>query len=172
MRQPVCYAFSKSIKHRHRFKLSRVKDRTDNTLPLQQDGKEPSFDPLSQSNTLNDLLLDAIDEALSDLLGTRGRDMVYDHLARNYSLGREDLPTHMDWFLSFLESVFSSKGGQTIGRTIIRRLHVKLDWQFVPVPDFDFKDYMKAINAKIARELFRRAKVEHEKSLGKTNTQP
>ena len=98
--------------------------------------------------------------------------MVYDHLARNYSLGREDLPTHMDWFLKFLESVFSSVGSRTIGRTIIRRLHDKLDWQFVLVADFDFDDYMKAINAKIARELFRRAKVEHDKSLGNTNAQP
>ena len=95
--------------------------------------------------------------------------MIYDHLARNYSLGREDIPTHLTEFLALLENNFSSKGARTIGRAIIRRLHEKLDWEFVAVPDFDFNDYLKAVNARIARELFRRAKIENGKTLGRPN---
>ena len=75
----------------------------------------------------------------------------------------------MTEFLTFLENTFSSKGTRTIGRTIIRRLHEKLDWEFVPVPEFDFKDYLTAVNARIAAELLRRAKIENGKSLGKTD---
>ena len=150
--------------------MSKIKEHNANSCSLQEGGKKAAFDPLSQPNTLNDLLLDSIDEALSNLFGTRGRDLVYDHLARKYSLGREDLPTHLTEFFAVLRKVFSPTGTRTIGRTIIRRLHDKLEWEFVAVADFDFNDYLKAVNARIAREVLRRAKIEHEKSLGRTET--
>jgi len=117
---------------------------------------------------LNDLILDSIDEALSDLLGTRGRDLVYDHIARNYSFGREDIPLHLDEFLTLLEDTFST-GSKTIGRTVIRRLYVKLGWAFEAVPGFEFNDYLESARARIGRELFERAKIKHRESIGKSN---
>jgi hypothetical protein len=129
---------------------------------------KPAYDPLSRPNTLNDLILDSIDEALSDLLGTRGRDLIYDHIARNYSFGREDIPLHLDEFLTLLEDTFS-KGSQTIGRTAIRRLYGKLGWEFNFVPAFEFNDYLEAAKARIGRELFERAKIKHRESIGNSD---
>ena len=143
-----------------------AKDHTVNSYSLQP--RKPIIDPLSHPNTLNDLILDSIDEALSDLLGTRGRDLVYDHIARNYSFGREDIPLHLDEFLTLLEDTFST-GSKTIGRTVIRRLYVKLGWAFEAVPGFEFNDYLESARARIGRELFERAKIKHRESIGKSN---
>lgn len=132
---------------------------------------KPVYDPLSQPNTLNDLLLDSIDEALSDLLGTRGRDLIYDHIARNYSFGREDLPLHLNEFLKLLETTFA-RGSKTICRTIIRRLYSKLGWEFNPVPSFELNDYLQATKARIGHELFERARVNHGESIGQSDASP
>jgi hypothetical protein len=143
-----------------------AKDHTINSFS--SDHGNPVYDPLSQPNTLNDLILDSIDETLSDLLGTRGRDLIYDHIARNYSFGREDIPLHLNEFLILLETTFS-KGSKTICRTIIRRLYSKLGWDFNPVPCFGLNDYLEATKARIGRELFERAKVNHRGSIGKSD---
>ena len=94
--------------------------------------------------------------------------MVYDHIARNYSFGREDIPLHLDEFLTLLEDTFSS-GSRTIGRTIIRRLYGKLGWVFEVVPGFEFNDYLESARARIGRECFERAKVQHRESIGKSD---
>ena len=99
------------------------------------------------------------------MFGTRGRDLVYDHVARNYSFGREDIPLHLDDFLALLEDTFST-GSRTIGRTIIRRLYGKLGWAFEVVPGFEFNDYLESARARIGRELFERAKAKHRESVG------
>ena len=141
---------------------------TVNSFALRNEAN-PAYDPLSKPNTLNDLILDSIDDALSGLLGVRGRDLIYDHIARNYSFGREDIPLHMDQFLALLEKTFSS-GSRTIGRTILRHLYDKLDWEFVIVSDYKFEDYLEAARAKIGLELFERARIKHKEAVGKSET--
>jgi len=131
--------------------------------------KGPTYNPLSQPNTLNDLILDSIDEALSDLLGIKGRDLIYDHIARHHSFGREDIPLHLEEFHTLLENTFST-GSRTISRTIIRRLYDKLDWKFVVVPGYEFNDYLKAVRARIGLELFGRARINLQESLGKKDS--
>jgi len=119
---------------------------------------------------LNDLILDSIDEALSGLLGVRGRDLIYDHIARNYSFGREDIPVHLEEFLKLLEGTFS-EASRTIGRTIIRRLYDKLDWNFVVVSGFQFEDYIADARARIGKELFERARAKHKESIAKLDAE-
>jgi len=128
------------------------------------------INPLSKPNTLNDLILDSIDEALSGLLGVRGRDLIYDHIARNYSFGREDIPVHLEEFLKLLEGTFS-EASRTIGRTIIRRLYDKLDWNFVVVSGFQFEDYIADARARIGKELFERARAKHKESIAKLDAE-
>jgi len=123
--------------------------------------------PHKGPNTLDDLLLESIDQVLSDLLGTKSREAVYDHLERNYSLAREKIPKDLDRFFALLEETFG-KGSKTIGKAIIRKLFEKLGWEFGEIGGFDFFDYLEAVRARIARELIEQAKSanRHYNSLG------
>lgn len=118
---------------------------------------EGSWYPGANKGTLDDLLLESIDETLTDLLGGRSREAVYDHLVRNTSFSREKIVKHLDIFFELLESTFG-KGSEVIGKVIIRKLHSKLDWEFVEVTGFRFDDYLQAIRVRIARECIELAK--------------
>jgi hypothetical protein len=71
------------------------------------------------------LLLEALDDVLDDLLGKQVREKFYDHMERNYYIGREDIPRRLGDFLLILERTFC-KSGKTIERTLARRLCAKL----------------------------------------------
>ena len=108
--------------------------------------------PLKQaSRTFDGLLVESVDTALSDLLGERTRNLIYDYLAAHYGYGREEIPQKIDEFYSFLQNTFSS-GGKTVGRTIIRRLFDKLGYEYVNVPGFEFFDYLEAAKARVGRD--------------------
>ena len=123
--------------------------------PLQKARRIDAFGPHLQTNRFDYLLLESIDEALADLLGTRSRDQIYDHLATQYRYGREEIPLKIFDFWEFLGNIFSS-GSKTIGRTIIRRLSDKLGYEFVHVPGFEFFDYLDTLRARSERNADRR----------------
>jgi hypothetical protein len=120
--------------------------------PIQKAGRIGVFGPLLQTNKFDYLLLESIDEALADLLGTRSRDQIYDHLATQYRYGREEIPLKIFDFWEFLGNIFSS-GSKTIGRTIIRRLCDRLGYEFVHVPEFQFLDYLDALRTRSERDV-------------------
>lgn len=115
------------------------------------------YGPDVAPKSLDDLLLQSIDEVLADLLGRRTREAVYDCLERNYSLARSDIPSDLNKFFGLLEETFG-KGSITIGKSIIKRLCEKLNWKFADVPGFEFTDYMEAIRSRFARTLVELAK--------------
>jgi hypothetical protein len=118
--------------------------------------------PDTTARSVDDLLLQSIDEVLSDLLGRRTREAIYDHLERNYSLARSDIPKHVTKFLELLEATFG-KGGKTIWKLIVRRMYEKLEWDFYDNPGYEFLDYMEEIRAKITKSL-----MDHVKSCSRT----
>ena len=71
------------------------------------------------------LLLEALDDVLDDLLGKQVREKFFDHMERNYYIGREDIPRRLGDFMLILERTFG-KSGKTIERTLARRLCSKL----------------------------------------------
>ena len=122
--------------------------------------REPELDITAGS--LEDLLLQCIDEVLVDLLGTKAREAVYDHLERNHGLSRRDISRHMNKFLELLEETFG-KGGKTIEKAIIKRLYRKLEWDFYDNPGYEFMDYLDGIRARIARTLIEHAMLRPKK---------
>jgi hypothetical protein len=142
-------------------------DPNENTISsLTSVKKKPGVNLLSSPNTLNDLILASIDDTLSDLFGIRGRDILYDHVARNHSFGREEIPEHLDEFFALLTDTFSD-GSRTIARTMLRRLYSKLGWKFAVIPGLKFDDYITEAKARIALELFEKSKIKHAEDLGK-----
>ncbi len=106
--------------------------------------------------SVDDLLLQSIDEVLLELLGRRARDAVYDHLERNQSLARSEIPKHLNKFVQLLDETFG-KGSKTICKSIIRRMYNKLEWKFSETQDYEFMDYLDAIRVRIAKILIERA---------------
>jgi hypothetical protein len=109
------------------------------------------------AKSVDELLLQCVDEILVELLGRRAKEAVYDHLERNQSLARSDIPRHVNKFLELLDETFG-RSGRTICKSIIRRMYEKLDWKFYEIPDYEFMDYLDAIRARIAKVLIERAK--------------
>lgn len=109
------------------------------------------------AKSLNDLLLESIDEVLDNLLRRKARDAIYDYLARNYSVAREEVPGNMDKFFMLTEEAFG-KGSRTIAKCIVKRLFEKLGWKFEEIHGFDFYDYLEFARARMARELVQKAK--------------
>jgi len=106
----------------------------------------------AHTDAFSALLLESIDEALTDLLGRRAREAVYDYLERNCLVARNELPTRLEAFLTLLDDTFG-KGSKTIGRVVARRLYSKLEWEFIEVPGYELVDYVEAVKARIGREL-------------------
>ena len=111
-----------------------------------------TYEEYSAVESLGELLVQSVDETLTDLLGKRTKEAVYDCLERNYALGREDIPDNLSKFFQLMEETFGS-GSRTIAKSIIKRMFSKLDWEFVEMPGYQFTDYLDAIRKRITRTL-------------------
>jgi hypothetical protein len=109
------------------------------------------------AKAFDNLLLDCIDEALTNLFSARVRESVYDHMERNYSIARDEIPNHLDDLITLLQRNFGS-GSKVIGRAVAKGMYTKLDWEFEPIPIFGLAEYLETIRARIATQLMQRAK--------------
>ncbi len=107
--------------------------------------------------TLDGLLVDSIDQVLSDVLGRKAKEAIYDYMERNYQVAREDIPRNIENFFALMEEVFG-RGSKTIARCIMKQLWQQLGWKFTDIPGFEFSDYLEAARARIAREVVEKAK--------------
>jgi len=84
--------------------------RVDNALEIGKcrvaDTAEVSLPNVAVNPT--EALLDSIDTALTDLVGARAREAIFNHLDGDLSITREDLPTHLDEFRSDLRANFGT----------------------------------------------------------------
>jgi hypothetical protein len=107
----------------------------------------------SGPSSLANLLLDCISETLTDLLGTRVREAVYDYMERNCHVARNEIPEHLDDLFKLLERCFGARSMDVIGRAIARNLYSKLDLRFESVPKFRLIDYLERIRSRISTEV-------------------
>ncbi len=108
----------------------------------------------SGPNALTNLLSDSIGEALTDLLGSRAREAIYDHMERNHSVARNEIPAHLDDLFKLFGRYFGVGSKNVIGRVIARKVYSNLGWEFVSIPHFEFADYLEKIRTRIAKEGF------------------
>ena len=104
--------------------------------------------------TFDDLLLEAIDETLIDLVGARTKKMIFDYLEG--SIHHDEIPTQPAKFSALLEEI-SGKAARVIGRAAIRRLYAKLGWEFYEIHGFEAADYIEAARARLGRETEQQA---------------
>lgn len=107
---------------------------------------------LADNGPLDLLVLESIDETLTDLLGRKSREAVYDYLERNCLLGRIEVPRRLDEFFRLMDDTFG-KGSKTIAKVIARKLYAKLGWEFVEIPSYELEDYIELLKTRIEKEI-------------------
>ena len=108
--------------------------------------------------TIEVLLGDCIDHVLSEVLGNKAKESVYDYMERNYAVAREDIPTNMSNFFALMGEAFGS-GSRTIARCIVKWMWQEMGWAFIDTPGLEFWDYMEIARARMAREAVGMTKV-------------
>jgi hypothetical protein len=108
--------------------------------------------------TVTNVLFESISEALTDLVGSRAREAIYDYMDREHSVGRNEIPEHLDSLFTLFEDTFGVGGKRVIGRIIAKKVYSKLDWEFESLPNLEFADYMERIKTKIASEILEQAR--------------
>lgn len=112
-------------------------------------GNEP-VDERKQEERLHSqsdlILLDCIDAVLTEVLGVKVREAVYDHLARQGSLAKEEIPAHLDDFSELLRNTFG-RGAITLEKRIAKKLCSILGCEFVDVPKFGLQGYVSLITS-------------------------
>jgi hypothetical protein len=144
------------------FDALQLKEKSLNGLALATSPPDPPTSSGLESKTLDDLIFESADEVLTDLIGRKPKEAIYDYLERNYSIARYAIPKNLSKFVELLETTFG-RGSATICRAIVRRLFQKLGWEFTEIRGFDFLDYLEAARARIARELIEQAKTENHR---------
>lgn len=104
------------------------------------------------ARTTEALLSDCIEHVLSEVLGNKAKEAIYDYMERNYAVAREDIPTNMGNFFTLTEESFG-RGSRAIARCIVKRMWQELGWTFTDMPGLEFWDYLEIVRARMAREV-------------------
>jgi hypothetical protein len=105
-----------------------------------------------RTDPVDALLVESMDEALTELLGRRAREAIYDHLERNYLAARNEIPDRLPDLFIVLDETFG-RGSRTIGRVIAKKLYTKLGWEFADIPSYELEDYLKVARERLGRQL-------------------
>jgi predicted house-cleaning noncanonical NTP pyrophosphatase (MazG superfamily) len=83
------------------------------------------------------LFLECLQDALTDLLGVKGREALLDYLEREHRLARSEILSHQRELSVALANTFGI-GAMSIEKCIIRRVYAMLNWNFNAASHFDF----------------------------------
>jgi len=116
-----------------------------------EEREEAVFSPVLKVY-LTVLLLESIDDTLSEILGTRVREALYDHLERHYRMGRTEIPDRLGEFLRALYEAMGV-GSEAVGRAIAKTMYKKLGWEYIDVEGYQLSDHWEIIKTKAIRDI-------------------
>ena len=82
--------------------------------------------------SFNEIVCQAIDQTLTELVGSKAGESVYVHLKYKFGVDRTELPYRIDTICSVLEQVFGIKGRRVIERKVAKNLYDRI---FLPFDD-------------------------------------
>jgi hypothetical protein len=108
--------------------------------------EKPETNSKISADEFDHLLIESVEQTLTDLLGARVREALLDYLARHNRLARHDIPEHPRE-LSILLHKALDKGGIEIERCIMRRLYAILEWEYKETSNFNFANQVDEARA-------------------------
>jgi hypothetical protein len=105
---------------------------------------------LGQDKHLATLFTESVSDALTGILGNMAGEAVLEHLEKQYSISRREIPSRIKEFSAAAESVFG-RTFQTIERAIAKRFYLKLGLAFPERTHFRLHDYVNVAILERAR---------------------
>lgn len=99
-----------------------------------------------KENEFEKLFMESVDEGLK-VLSESGRQMVFFHLEKSYSIKRQDIPKKPEAFAKGLEKIFGV-GALVIEKLILENLYSKLGLKHEEKEHHTFVDYSKEAQEK------------------------
>ena len=96
----------------------------------------------------NDVLVESIDETITDLLSQAVVDALYAHLQTIYSISRDEVPYRLDTLFTALEKIFGTSA-QTITKAVAREFYLKLGLEFTGNPSRTLLEYVDEAKMKL-----------------------
>jgi len=87
--------------------------------------------------------IEAVDEGL-DVLGESGRQMIFFHLEKSYSIKRHEIPKKPEAFAAGLEKIFGA-GASVLEKLIVKSLYSKLGLKYEDKGERPFADHVKDV---------------------------
>jgi hypothetical protein len=89
------------------------------------------------------LFIEAVDEGL-ETLGESGKQMIFFHLDKNYSVKRHEIPKKPEAFAKGLEKIFGA-GASVLEKLIVKSLYSKLGLEYEDLESRLFIDYVNYV---------------------------
>ncbi|MFQ6074060.1 MAG: hypothetical protein ACE5KC_02460 [Candidatus Bathyarchaeia archaeon] len=87
------------------------------------------------------LFMEAVDESLT-VLPKSGREMLFFHLERGFSIERNNIPKKPEIFIAALEQIFGA-GALVLQKLIVKNLYSKLGLEYREREGYTIVDYLK-----------------------------
>jgi len=102
------------------------------------------------SNRFDRMLLCAVEESLSSL-GDSPKQAIFFHLENSFNIKKEGIPTNLTEFAKAIEGIFGI-GAPYLEKLIAKRLCEKLGVSFEEMKDWDFLEYINAVQTCLSPE--------------------
>lgn len=94
--------------------------------------------------TLNDLLIKAVDETIKQVFNEDGTQVIYSYLGNNSHLKRKEIAEKPEAFSAGLKRLLGS-GAPVIEILILKNLYRKVGLKFEEKEGYEFTDYVKEL---------------------------
>jgi len=106
------------------------------------------------TRTFNEILCQATDKTLEQLLGEKVVEAVYVLLREKFGVDRNELPYRIDTLCSVLQSVFGVKSTRVIERRIAKNLYDRILLPFDDQQVLTLEDFIKQAKETISRDNY------------------
>jgi len=108
--------------------------------------------PRKHRTDFNDLLVDSVDEAISEVLGNRVTAAFWYHYQAFLGITRDEMPYRLDTLFASLKGTFGV-GGETLGRVIVKKLYAKASIPLDLKADRSFTEHVEELKRILAEDL-------------------
>jgi hypothetical protein len=102
----------------------------------------------------NEIVCQAIDKTLEQLIGSKAVEAVYVHLKYKYGVDRNELPYRIDTLCLVLENAFGVKGSHVIQRKVAKNLYGRILLPFDDEQGLTLQDFLHLAKETVSRDNF------------------
>jgi hypothetical protein len=121
-----------------------------NSVMVEVVGVTKGLRTVEKTGRLDDLLLSVVDETMRQIFRDAGTKVIYDYLANNSHLKREEIAEKPEVFSAGLERLMVS-AARVIENLILKNLYSRLGLKFEEKEGYGFSDYVKKLRERFGR---------------------